>query len=99
MCRNIRTLLHFEPPATDEEIQAAALQYVRKVLGITRPSARHREAFDRAVADVARITTDLVRGGVVILGPARSREAEAEKARARGRQREERVRRKLAEGA
>jgi hypothetical protein len=60
MCRNIKTLYNFEPPATDEEIQASALQYVRKVSGFTRPSRINEVAFDRAVREVSRITRELV---------------------------------------
>jgi hypothetical protein len=94
MCRNIRMLAHFEPPATEEEIRAAALQYVRKVSGATRPSRVNQEAFDRAVEEIAAITRRLVGAELVVLGPPRTREAEAEKAKARGRQREEQARRK-----
>ncbi len=100
MCRNIRVLSHFEPPATEEEIQAAALQFVRKVSGSTRPSRANQEAFDRAVAEIADITRRLVRADLVVLGPPRRREREAEKARERGRKRDEQVRKRLlAEGA
>ena len=60
MCRNIRTLFNFEPPATDEEIRAAALQFVRKVSGFRQPSARHRDAFDRAVDEVAEASQALL---------------------------------------
>lgn len=99
MCRNIRTLFNFEPPATEDEVRAAALQYVRKVVGTNRPAARNEEAFYRAVDEIAAITQRLVRSELVILGPARTREAEAEKARARGRERDARARRQaLAEG-
>lgn len=89
MCRNIRVLFNFEPPATDEEIQAAALQYVRKVSGTTRPSQANQEAFDKAVADIAEITRRLVRAELVTLALPRTREQEAERARARGQKREE----------
>ncbi len=95
MCRNIRVLSHFEPPATEEEIQAAALQYVRKVAGTTRPSRANQEAFDKAVAEITDITRRLVRAELVVLGPPRSREREAEKAKERGRRRDEQVRKKL----
>lgn len=95
MCRNIRVLSHFEPPATEDEIQAAALQYVRKVSGSTKPSRANQEAFDRAVQEVAEITRRLVRRDLVVLGPPRTREREAEKAKERGRQRDEQVRRRL----
>lgn len=82
MCRNIRTLHNFEPPATDEEVQAAALQYVRKVSGQTKPSQANSEAFDRAVAEVADVTTRLL-GELVTVAPPKDREAEAAKARER----------------
>jgi hypothetical protein len=95
VCRNIRVLSHFEPPATEEEIQAAALQYVRKVAGTTRPSRANQEAFDKAVAEITDITRRLVRAELVVLGPPRSREREAEKAKERGRRRDEQVRKKL----
>lgn len=83
MCRNIKTLYNFEPPATDEEIQASALQYVRKVSGFTRPSRVNEAAFDRAVAEVARITRELV-DALETRAPARDREIEAARAHARG---------------
>ncbi len=60
MCRNIRTLHNFEPPAADDEVRAAALQYVRKVSGSTRPSQANAAAFDRAVEEITRVTTDLL---------------------------------------
>ena len=82
MCRNIRTLHNFEPPADDEEIQAAALQYVRKVSGSTKPSRANAEAFDEAVAEVARVTTTLL-DRLVTNAPPKDREVEAEKRRAR----------------
>ena len=82
MCRNIRTLSNFEPPTTDAEVQAAALQYVRKISGTTKPSRANQAAFDRAVEDVARVTRALV-DGLVPGAPPRNREAEAAKARAR----------------
>jgi hypothetical protein len=86
MCRNIRTLHNFEPPATDEEIRASALQYVRKVSGFTKPSQANQEAFERAVDDVAAITTRLL-GELVTNAPPKDREVEAAKARARAAQR------------
>ena len=86
MCRNIHQLHNFEPPATHEEIQAAALQYVRKVAGATRPSRANQEAFDRAVAAVAAATADLL-GELVTAAPPRNREEEAAKARARAEKR------------
>jgi hypothetical protein len=82
MCRNIRTLHNFDPPATDEEIHASALQYVRKVSGSTKPSQANAEAFDRAVEEVADVTRRLL-GRLVTNAPPKNREIEAEKARAR----------------
>jgi hypothetical protein len=82
MCRNIRPLFNFEPPATSEEVQAAALQYVRKVAGSTRPSQANHEAFDRAVAEVA-VATQRLLDALVTSAPPRDREVEADKARAR----------------
>lgn len=82
MCRNIRPLNNFEPPATDDEVSAAALQYVRKVSGTTRPSLVNQAAFDRAVAEVARTTRHLL-DALVTAAPAKDREVEAAKARAR----------------
>jgi hypothetical protein len=82
MCRNIRTLYNFEPPATDEEISAAALQYVRKISGFTKPSQANAEAFERAVDQVAAISRELL-AQLVTNAPPKDREVEAEKARAR----------------
>ena len=82
MCRNIRPLHNFEPPATDEEVEAAALQYVRKVSGSTRPSQANAEAFDEAVREVARTTQRLL-DRLVTQAPPKDRETEAAKARAR----------------
>ena len=82
MCRNIRTLHNFEPPATEDEIRASALQYVRKVSGFTKPSQANTEAFERAVDDVTAITTRLL-GELVTTAPPKDREAEAAKAKAR----------------
>lgn len=82
MCRNIRVLNNFEPPATGDEIEAAAIQYVRKVSGFTKPSQANQEAFDRAVAEVTRATTVLL-GELVTTAPPKDRAAEAAKARAR----------------
>jgi hypothetical protein len=82
MCRNIRTLHNFEPPATDDEIRASALQYVRKISGSTKPSRANEEAFDRAVDEVALATTRLL-DALVTTAPPRDREAEAAKARER----------------
>ena len=86
MCRNIRTLHNFEPPATSEEVHAAALQYVRKVSGATKPSKANAEAFDRAVAEVAHATTHLLQD-LVAVSPPKDREVEAAKRKARAAQR------------
>lgn len=82
MCRNIRTLHNFEPPATEEEIRGAALQFVRKVAGFTRPSAANAEAFDRAVGEVSDSVARLLESLVTSAAP-RDREVEARKARER----------------
>lgn len=82
MCRNIRVLHNFEPPATDDEVRAAALQYVRKVSGTAKPSAANQSAFDAAVAQVAHATQHLLDALVTAAEP-KNREVEAAKARAR----------------
>ncbi len=82
MCRNIRPLSNFEPPATEDEVHAAALQYVRKISGATRPARANAEAFDRAVAEVAAASTRLL-DSLVTSAPPKDRAVEAEKARAR----------------
>jgi hypothetical protein len=82
MCRNIKTLHNFKPPATDEEIHASALQFVRKLSGFTRPSKVNQLAFDRAVDEVTKAAQDLLRS-LVTTAPARDRDIEASKARAR----------------
>jgi hypothetical protein len=82
MCRNIRPLNNFEPPATGDEVTAAALQYVRKVSGATKPSQANQEVFDRAVAEIAHITRHLL-DDLVTTAPPKNREVEAAKARAR----------------
>ena len=82
MCRNIRTLHNFDPPATDEEIQASALQYVRKISGSTKPSQANEAVFNRAVEDVFEIARTLV-DNLVTTSPPRNREAEAVKAKLR----------------
>ena len=82
MCRNIRVLHNFDPPATADEVEAAALQYVRKVSGSTRPSRTNQEAFDQAVREVTEATRRLL-AGLTTSAPARDREVEAAKARAR----------------
>ncbi len=86
MCRNIRQLHNFEPPATDEEVRAAALQYVRKISGSSKPSQANREAFERAVDAVATVSTRLL-DELVTAAPPKDREVEAAKARARSAQR------------
>ena len=86
MCRNIKTLHNFEPPATDDEVYAAALQYVRKVSGSTKPSKANEAVFMRAVDEIAHITTHLLED-LVTAAPPRDREAEAAKARARAEKR------------
>ncbi|HEY6960739.1 MAG TPA: DUF2277 domain-containing protein [Gaiellaceae bacterium] len=82
MCRNIKILYNFAPPTTDDEVGAAALQYVRKVSGMTKPSKANEEAFARAVDDIAAVTSRLL-GELVTTAPPRDREVEAEKRRAR----------------
>ncbi|WP_344616235.1 DUF2277 domain-containing protein [Dactylosporangium salmoneum] len=86
MCRNIRVLNNFEPPATEDEIEAAALQYVRKVAGMTRPATVNQEAFDAAVQAVAEATRTLL-DNLVTRTPPRDREVEAARARARAAER------------
>jgi hypothetical protein len=82
MCRNIKTLHNFKPPATDEEIRASAVQFVRKLSGFTRPSKANEHAFEHAVDQVARVAHELL-DSLVSNAPPRSREVEAAKARAR----------------
>jgi hypothetical protein len=86
MCRNIRTLHNFDPPATVEEVQASALQYVRKISGATKPSKANEAAFARAVDEVTAATTRLL-DALVTTAPPRDREVEAAKARARAAER------------
>ena len=86
MCRNIKTLHNYEPPATSEEVQAAALQYVRKVSGSTKPSQANEAAFARAVDEVAAATQRLL-GELVTSAAPKDREVEAERARARAEKR------------
>ena len=95
MCRNIRVLFNFEPPATEDEIRAAALQYVRKVSGSARPSQDNAEAFARAVEEIAEITRRLVRSELVTRATPRTREDEAERAKVRGQRREEQARKRI----
>jgi hypothetical protein len=82
MCRNIRTLHNFDPPADDAEVRAASLQYVRKVSGMNKPSAANAEAFDHAVDAVAAVTSELL-ASLTTSAPPKDRDAEAAKARAR----------------
>jgi len=86
MCRHIRTLHNFQPPATRDEVEASALQYVRKISGYTKPSQANAEAFERAVAEVAAVTNRLL-DELTTNAPPRNREVEAEKARARAAER------------
>lgn len=82
MCRNIRTLFNFDPPATDDELRDAALQFVRKLSGSTRPSKKNEDAFNRAVCRVAEAARDLI-DSLETAQPAKNREVEASKARAK----------------
>lgn len=91
MCRNIRTLHNFDPPSTDEEVHAAALQYVRKVSGYNKPPKANEQVFDAAVAELAEFTRRLV-DSLVATSPPKNREDEAEKKRAKWREREQRMR-------
>lgn len=82
MCRNIKTLFNFDPPANDEEIRASALQFVRKLSGFTKPSIANTEVFDQAVDEISEVATRLIES-LVTNAPPRNREAEAAKARQR----------------
>lgn len=86
MCRNIKTLFNFEPPATEEEIKAASLQFVRKLSGFNKPSKANEEAFNQAIEDVAAIARTLIDSLVTTAEP-RDREIEAQRARARAAER------------
>ena len=86
MCRNIRTLYNFQPEATDEEVRAASLQFVRKISGVTKPSQANQAAFDRAVEDVARVARTLL-DGLITTAPPKDRDTEAAKAKLRAAQR------------
>ena len=86
MCRNIKTLFNFEPPATDDEIRAAAIQFVRKISGSTKPSKANEAAFDKAVTEIAAVSRGLL-DSLVTSAPPKNREAEAAKRRARAAQR------------
>jgi len=96
MCRNIKLLFNFTPPATHQEIEASALQYVRKVSGMQKPSAQNQAAFDRAVNEITAITTRLLYDELETLAPPRDRETEAQRAKARGQKREALMRAKYA---
>ncbi|HKU40503.1 MAG TPA: DUF2277 domain-containing protein [Polyangiales bacterium] len=91
MCRNIRTLFNFEPPATDEEVRAAALQFVRKLSGFTAPSKTNEAAFNRAVERVSKVARELV-DSLETNSPPRNRDVEAAKAKERAAIRYQRVR-------
>jgi hypothetical protein len=86
MCRNIRTLYNFEPPATDSEVRAASEQYVRKISGFSKPSQANAEAFERAIEEVAEVSARLL-GALVTNAPPKDREVEAARARARAAER------------
>ena len=86
MCRNIRSLYNFDPPATDEEVRSAALQYVRKISGFTKPSKANEKAFEEAVDAVTEVSARLL-GQLVTSAPPKDREVEAAKARARAEER------------
>ena len=86
MCRNIKTLFNFEPPATEDEVRASALQFVRKLSGFGKPSQANAEAFDRAVEEVSAVARRLLKS-LETTAPPRDRDIEAEKARARSRTR------------
>lgn len=94
MCRNIKTLHHFEPPATREEVQASALQYVRKLSGMAHPSKVNEKAFDRAVEKVMKATLELF-DALESHGPPRNRDEEKKKAQERGKKRDEQMRKRL----
>jgi hypothetical protein len=94
MCRNIKTLLHFEPPATEEEVRASALQYVRKLSGLKSFSKANKQACEHAVDHITEITLQLF-SQLEVHGPPRSREAERQKAIERGRKRDEQLRARL----
>jgi hypothetical protein len=86
MCRNIQTLFNFDPPATEDEVRAASLQFVRKISGFTKPSQANAEAFERAVDEVADVSTRLLEA-LVTTAPPKDREVEAARRRARGEKR------------
>ena len=86
MCRNIRTLFNFEPPVTPDEVRAASLQFVRKISGFNKPSKANEEAFEKAIEDIARISSRLLHS-LETSAPPKNREEEAAKARARAAER------------
>ena len=96
MCRNIKLLFHFEPPATEEETRASALQYVRKLSGVQKPSMANRAAFEQAVEEITSITTRLLHHELhPPQAPPRSRDVERERAKERGQDRDARTRAKI----
>ncbi|MBN8616557.1 MAG: DUF2277 domain-containing protein [Deltaproteobacteria bacterium] len=95
MCRNIKLLFHFAPPATSDEIHASALQYVRKLSGPGQPTAANKAAFDRAVAEITAISERLLLEELVAKGPPRDREVEKQRAKARGEDRDARMKKKI----
>jgi hypothetical protein len=88
MCRNIKLLFNFAPPVTDAEIEASAIQFVRKVSGMQKPSAQNKAAFDRAVNEIAAITTRLLCEDLQTVAPPHDRETEAQRAKVRGEKRD-----------
>ena len=99
MCRNIKLLFHFEPPATEDEMRASSLQYVRKVSGFTKPTEANKAAFDRAVDEITAITRRLLLEELETKSAPRSREVEKERAKKRGMDRDIRIRTKILNGA
>jgi hypothetical protein len=95
MCRNIRTLHHFEPPATRDEVRASALQYVRKLTGMNAPSQQNQQAFDKAVEQITVLTLQLF-DKLEVRSPPRTREEEKQRAAERGKKREAQMRAKYA---
>jgi hypothetical protein len=96
MCRNIKLLFNFAPPATHHEIEASALQFVRKVSGMQKPSAQNKAAFERAVNEITAITTRLLCDELETVAPPRDRATEAQRAKARGQKRDALMRAKYA---
>lgn len=94
MCRNIRTLHHFDPPATPEEIRASAIQFVRKLSGVQKPSKANEKAFDRAVEKVMKATEELF-DSLEVHGPPHNRDEEKKKAQLRGQKRDQQLRARL----